>query len=77
MQKRLVAKMSALLEQANFTRVDPANFHVILTKDSHYGLDLQVDVARLRGDADLLSRRDHHHRAASRHQEGLPRLEGE
>ena len=36
--------MSELLEQGNFTRVDPSNFHVILTKDSHYGLDLQVDV---------------------------------
>jgi len=45
MQKRLVARMSELLEQGNFTRVDPSNFHVILTKDSHYGLDLQVDVA--------------------------------
>lgn len=45
MQKRLVANMAELLEQGNFTRVDPANFHVILTKDSHYGLDLQVDVA--------------------------------
>jgi hypothetical protein len=45
MQKRLVASMSELLEQGNFTRVDPSNFHVILTKDSHYGLDLQVDVA--------------------------------
>jgi hypothetical protein len=45
MQQRLVASMSQLLVQGNFTRVDPANFHVILTKDSHYGLDLQVDVA--------------------------------
>ena len=45
MQKRLVARMSELLEQGNFTRVNPSNFHVILTKDSHYGLDLQVDVA--------------------------------
>jgi hypothetical protein len=44
LQARLVAKMSKLLEQANFTRVDPASFHIILTKDSHYGLDLQVDV---------------------------------
>ena len=42
--KRLVAQMSELLEQGNFTRVDPASFHVILTKDSHYGLDLQVDI---------------------------------
>ena len=44
MQKRLVARMTELLEQGNFTRVDPADFHVILTKDSHYGLDLQVDI---------------------------------
>jgi hypothetical protein len=44
MQRRLVEGMCALLEQANFTRVDPADFHIILTKDSHYGLDLQVDV---------------------------------
>lgn len=44
MQKRLVAQMAGLLEQSNFTRVNPADFHVILTKDSHYGLDLQVDI---------------------------------
>ena len=44
MQKRLVAQMSVLLAQGNYTAVDPANFHVILTKDSHYGLDLHVDV---------------------------------
>lgn len=44
MQKRLVAKMAVLLEQANFTRVDPQAFHIILTKESHYGLDLQVDI---------------------------------
>ena len=44
MQKRLVARMAELLEQGNFTRVDPADFHIILTKDSHYGLDLQVDI---------------------------------
>jgi hypothetical protein len=43
MQKRLTARMAELLEQGNFTRVDPADFHIILTKDSHYGLDLQVD----------------------------------
>ena len=36
--------MIDLLEQANFTRVDPQQFHVILTKESHYGLDLQVDI---------------------------------
>ncbi len=43
MQKRLVAQMAGLLEQGNFTRIDPADFHIILTRDSHYGLDLQVD----------------------------------
>jgi hypothetical protein len=43
MQKRLTARMAELLEQGNFTRVDPKDFHIILTKDSHYGLDLQVD----------------------------------
>jgi hypothetical protein len=44
MQKRLVELMQDLLEQGNFTRVDPANVHFILTKDSAYGLDLQVDL---------------------------------
>jgi hypothetical protein len=44
MQKRLVAQMAELLEQGNFTQVDPESFHIILTKDSHYGLDLQVDI---------------------------------
>jgi hypothetical protein len=43
-QKRLVEQMVDLLEQGNFTRVDPANVHFILTKDSAYGLDLQVDL---------------------------------
>src|SRR5712671_4429075 len=44
MQKRLVEQMASLLEQGNFTRVDPANVHFILTKDSAYGLDLEVDL---------------------------------
>src|SRR5262245_44127638 len=44
MRKRLVAQMIELLEQGNFTRVDPEQFHIILTKESHYGLDLQVDI---------------------------------
>jgi hypothetical protein len=44
MQKRLIEQMTDLLEQSNFTRVDPANVHFILTKDSAYGLDLQVDL---------------------------------
>jgi hypothetical protein len=44
MQKRLVGQMADLLEQGNFTRVDPSNVHFILTKDSAYGLDLEVDL---------------------------------
>ncbi len=44
MQRRLVDKMCELLVQANYTRIDPDSFDIILTKDSHYGLDLQVDV---------------------------------
>jgi hypothetical protein len=44
MQKRFVAQVSELLEQGNFTKVDPANVHLILTKASHYGLDLEVDL---------------------------------
>lgn len=43
MQKRLVACIAELLTQGNFTRVAPKDFHIILTKDSHYGLDLHVD----------------------------------
>jgi hypothetical protein len=44
MQKRLVAQMCELLEQGNFTRVDPDSVHLVLTKSSHYGLDLHVDL---------------------------------
>jgi uncharacterized protein DUF3754 len=43
MRRRLVASMADLIRQGNFTQVDPKDFHIILTKDSHYGLDLQVD----------------------------------
>lgn len=44
LQHRVVSQMASLLEQGNFTRVNPADVHLILTKDSHYGLDLQVDL---------------------------------
>jgi hypothetical protein len=44
MQKRLITQVTELLEQANFTRVDPSRVELILTKDSHYGLDLFVDL---------------------------------
>ena len=43
MQKRLVAQCEQLMVQANYTHIDPANVELIMTKDSHYGLDLQVD----------------------------------
>lgn len=44
LKKRVVGQMAQLLEQGNFTRVDPKDVHLILTEDSHYGLDLQVDL---------------------------------
>lgn len=44
MQQRVVSGMSALLEQGNFTRVKADDIHLILTEDSHYGLDLHVDL---------------------------------
>lgn len=44
MQKRLVAQTEELLQQANYTRVDPSQVEIIMTKDSHYGLDLFVDL---------------------------------
>ena len=44
MQQRVVSGMAALLEQGNFTRVRADDVHLILTEDSHYGLDLHVDL---------------------------------
>ncbi len=44
MQKRLVEQVAQLVTQGNFTRVDPSNMHFILTKESAYGLDLDVDL---------------------------------
>jgi hypothetical protein len=44
LRKRLVGQITELLEQGNFTRVEPSEVHIILTPDSHYGLDLQVDL---------------------------------
>jgi len=43
MQKRVVAQMTRILEQANYRRIDPTDVELILTQDSHYGLDLHVD----------------------------------
>jgi hypothetical protein len=43
MQKRVVREIEAILKQANYVRIDPSDVQMILTKDSHYGLDLHVD----------------------------------
>jgi hypothetical protein len=44
LQARLMQQTQMLLEQANYTRIDPSDVKLILTSDSHYGLDLQVDM---------------------------------
>ncbi len=45
MRQRLVGHLAQLLEQANFTRIDTSRIELILTAESHYGLDLHVDLA--------------------------------
>lgn len=44
MEKRFVADMRGLLRSANYNEISASNAAVILTKDSHYGLDLEVDL---------------------------------
>lgn len=44
MQARVVAGVEDILRQANYVRVDPKNVEMIMTKESHYGLDLFVDL---------------------------------
>jgi hypothetical protein len=44
MQRRVIRQLTDLFQQANYTRVDPSRIDVIMTKESHYGLDLQVDL---------------------------------
>ena len=43
LQKNVVSQMEQLLKRANYERIDPANVSMIMTKESHYGLDLFVD----------------------------------
>ncbi|MGE0025201.1 MAG: TMEM143 family protein, partial [Hyphomicrobium sp.] len=43
LQKRVVSEIESILAQANYVRIDPNDVTMILTKESHYGLDLQVD----------------------------------
>lgn len=43
MQQRVVEGVRAIVEKANYVRIDPTDVSMILTKESHYGLDLHVD----------------------------------
>lgn len=43
MQRRIIDDMRHLLEQANYRRISPDAAEMILTRESHYGLDLHVD----------------------------------
>ena len=44
LKNRIVSGVESLLQHANYERIDPADLSLILTKDSHYGLDLMVDM---------------------------------
>lgn len=44
MQKRFVAGMQSILEQGNYERIDPSDVQMILTSESHYGLDFSIDL---------------------------------
>ncbi len=44
LRARLLEQTQMLLEQANYTRINPSDVKLILTSDSHYGLDLEVDM---------------------------------
>ena len=44
LRQRLIAGVESLLVRANYERIDPHDLKLILTKDSHYGLDLYVDM---------------------------------
>jgi hypothetical protein len=43
MQRRVITQMTRILEQANYRRIDPSQVELILTRETHYGLDLHVD----------------------------------
>lgn len=44
MQKRVAARIRKLLQQANYRRLDPAEIELVLTQESHYGLDFELDL---------------------------------
>jgi hypothetical protein len=43
-QRRVVEGVEQLLVRANFSRIDPSHVETILSKETHYGLDLSVDL---------------------------------
>lgn len=45
MRRRLVDGVRHLLQQANYERIDPTKIELIMTAESHYGLDLTVDMS--------------------------------
>lgn len=44
LKHRVVTGVESLLVRANYERIDPADVSMILTRESHYGLDLSVDM---------------------------------
>ncbi|HET6388483.1 DUF3754 domain-containing protein [Hyphomicrobium sp.] len=44
LKHRVFEGVESLLERANYERIDPSNVELILTRESHYGLDLFVDM---------------------------------
>ncbi|MGD9806052.1 MAG: DUF3754 domain-containing protein [Hyphomicrobiaceae bacterium] len=44
LERELVNGVRRLMQQANYTRIDPSQIDILLTKESHYGLDLHVDL---------------------------------
>lgn len=44
LQKRVLAGITKLLTQANYEQIDVRDAGIIMTKDSHYGLDFSVDL---------------------------------
>ena len=44
LRAHVVDEIKGLLKQANYVRIDPSDVKLILTRESHYGLDLHVDL---------------------------------
>ena len=44
MQKRVSARIRNLLQQANYRRLEPDEIELVLTQESHYGLDFHLDL---------------------------------